>query len=161
MDTTRPSLLIRIRDRSDQAAWYEFDAIYRPMLHRFGLASGLNPTEADEIAQVCMTAVNQHIGSFEYDPKRGRFKGWLRTMVSNRIKNLMRDRRDVQAASQDFKRSADSAGSPEALFDKVWRQEHLRHCLRIVRKEVEETTFQAFAAYVVVPEKALTRRQDK
>ena len=38
MDTTRPSLLLRIRDRGDAGAWRTFDAIYRPMLYRFALA---------------------------------------------------------------------------------------------------------------------------
>ena len=32
IDTTRASLLLRIRDARDTHAWAEFDAIYRPML---------------------------------------------------------------------------------------------------------------------------------
>ncbi len=149
MDTTRPSLLLRVKDHRDQAAWYEFDTIYRPMLQRFAISRGLRQAEAEEIAQQCMTAVMKYIQGFEYDPKRGRFKGWLRTMVNNRIKNLFRDRREMQAESQDFKRVEESKDTPDELFDKVWRQEHLKHCLRLVRTEVEPSTFQAFVAYVM------------
>ena len=149
METTRPSLLIRVRNRGDQAAWYEFDTIYRPMLERFARARGLGATEAEEVAQECMAAVNRHIQSFDYDPRKGRFKGWLRTMVNNRIRNLLRDRHEVQAETQDFKRSAQREQSPEELFDKLWKQEHLKHCLRMIRSEVEESTFQAFVAHVM------------
>ncbi len=149
MDTTRPSLLIRIRDHADQVAWSEFDAIYRPMLRRFGLARGLAQTEADEIAQVCMASISKYIGGFEYNPQKGRFKAWLRTMVNNRFKNLLRDRRDKQAESQDFKNAQEPGESPDELFDRLWRQEHLKHCLRLIRSEVEESTFKAFVAYVM------------
>ncbi len=152
METTRPSLLIRVRNRQDQAAWEEFDGLYRPMLHHFALARGLNPTEAEEIAQQCMTAVCEHIAGFEYDPGKGRFKGWLKTLVSNRIKNMLRGRHQQQAESQDFKRPQEREESPDDIFDQCWRQEHLKHCLRLIRTEVEETTFQAFVAYVMKEE---------
>ncbi len=149
MDTTRHSLLIRVRDQADQAAWVEFDGIYRPMLQRFARARGLDPAAADEIAQQCMTAVHRYIGGFEYDPTRGRFKAWLRTMVNNRVKNLVRDRRDMQAETGELRRVPEPGDSPETLFDTVWRQEHLRHCLRRIKTEVEDSTFRAFVAYVM------------
>jgi RNA polymerase sigma-70 factor (ECF subfamily) len=149
METTRPSLLIRVRNRGDQAAWVEFDTIYRPMLERFARARGLGAAEAEEVAQECMAAVTRYIQGFEYDPRKGRFKGWLRTMVNNRIRNLLRDRHEVQAETQDLKHSAQREPTPEELFDKLWKQEHLKHCLRMIRSEVEESTFQAFVAHVM------------
>jgi RNA polymerase sigma-70 factor (ECF subfamily) len=96
-----------------------------------------------------MTTVAERIGSFEYDPQRGRFKGWLRTMVKNRVRNLLRDRRHLQAASQDFKRMQEPGPAPDELFDKLWRREHLKHCLRLIKTEVDESTFKAFVAYVL------------
>ena len=149
MDTTRPSLLIRVRNRGDQIAWQEFDSVYRPLLYRIALARGIGATEAEEIAQQCMAAVNRYIDSFDYDPKRGKFKGWLATMVNNRIKNLLRDRRDAQARTQDFDGLRETGLSPDEVFDKLWRQEHLRHCLRLIKSEVEESTFRVFVAYVM------------
>ncbi len=38
---TRESLLIRLADAADAAAWDEFVAIYRPMILRLGLRKGL------------------------------------------------------------------------------------------------------------------------
>ena len=35
------------------------------------------------------------------------------------------------------------------FVDKVWREEHLAHCLRRVRREIEDSTFRAFRAYVI------------
>ncbi|MBN2562780.1 MAG: sigma-70 family RNA polymerase sigma factor [Phycisphaerae bacterium] len=149
MRTTRASLLMRIKDRRDQTAWREFDAIYRPMLYRFATARGLDDAGAEDVVQQCMVAVQEHIVRFDYDPRKGRFKGWLRTLVNNRVRNLLRDRHDQIAESKDFKRDQEREQSPEEIFDKLWMDEHLKHCLRLVRGEVEEATFKAFQHYVI------------
>lgn len=149
MDTTRPSLLVRIRNHEDSAAWTTFDDIYRPMLQRFALACGLNPVDAEEVAQQCLTAIQEHIGSFEYDPEKGRFKAWLRTIVNNKVRNLLRDRRDRQAESRQFNELPTQEDSPEEVFEKLWMQEHLWHCLRELQKDVEEKTYKAFQYYVI------------
>ncbi len=39
--------------------------------------------------------------------------------------------------------------APEEVFDSIWLQEHLWHCLRELRDEVEPATYRAFLAYVV------------
>lgn len=149
MQTTRASLLMRIRDRRDAAAWGEFDAIYRPMLLRFATLRGLEHAAAEDVVQQCLLAVQEHIERFDYDPKKGRFKGWLRTMVNNRIRNLLRDRHETPAESQDFKRDQEREESPEETFDRLWMEEHLRHCLQRIRGETDELTFRAFEWYVL------------
>lgn len=149
MQTTRASLLVRIKDRRNSAAWGEFDAIYRPMLHRFAIMRGLDDASAEDVVQQCMTAIHNHIEGFDYDPSKGRFKGWLRTLVNNRIRNLARDRHDRPAESQDFKQDQAREPSPEEAFDHIWMEEHLKHALRLVRDEVDQQTFTAFQRYVM------------
>ncbi len=149
MDTTRPSLLLRIRDRGDVAAWHLFDALYRPMLERFAQARGLSPADAEDVAQHCLAQIAEHIGEFAYDPARGRFKGWLRTLVNNRIRNLIRDRHEEQADTQDFQSPQTREAAPEADFERIWLEEHLWHCLRALQVEVEDSTYRAFVAYVI------------
>ncbi len=149
MDTTSQSLLIRVRNASDFDAWAQFDRIYRPMLTRFSVASGLTDADAEDVVQHCMTAISQHIKSFEYDPARGRFKGWLRTLVSNRIRNLRRGTREFAADSHEFERPQSTESSPDDLFDVIWQQELLSHCLAEVRKDVAESSYAAFEALVL------------
>lgn len=150
MDTTRVSLLLRIKNRDDGVAWREFDAIYRPMLRKFALAYGADATEADDVVQHCMAAIHKHIDRFEYDPSKGRFKGWLKTLVNNRIRNLIRKRKERIAMTGDFAAAAAAESQdPEAVFEKIWMDEHLTHALRLVRREVEEKTFNAFVDYVI------------
>jgi RNA polymerase sigma-70 factor, ECF subfamily len=150
MDTTRVSLLLRIKDRQDGAAWREFDDVYRPMLRRFALTYGADATEADDVVQHCMTAIHEHIDRFEYDPSKGRFKGWLKTLVNNRIRNLIRKRKERIAMTGEFAGvTANADDDPEAIFERIWMDEHLKHALKLVSREVEEKTFNAFVDYVI------------
>jgi RNA polymerase sigma-70 factor (ECF subfamily) len=149
VDTTCPSLLLRIRDRSDPGAWRTFEAVYRPMLERFARARGLAREDAEDIAQECLATISERIGEFSYDPQKGRFKAWLRTLVNNRVRNWLRDRREQQGHSADFEAAQQREPAPDAAFDRIWLEEHLWHCLRELRAEVEEPTFLAFQHYVI------------
>jgi RNA polymerase sigma factor (sigma-70 family) len=149
LDTTRPSLLLRIRDRGDAAAWREFDALYRPLLERFARARGLSPENAEEVAQHCLTQLCDRIAEFTYDPTKGRFKSWLRTLVNNRVRNLLRGGREQPLATGELEMPKEREPAPEEVFDRIWLQEHLWHCLRRLRDEVEPVTYRAFLAYVI------------
>jgi len=149
MDTTRASLLIRIKDLRNARAWSEFDAIYRPILHRYATARGLDEVDAEDAVQHGMAALHKHIERFDYDPDKGRFRGWLRTVVNNHVRNLLKKRREPIGESQHFKSMENREESPEAAFDRMWMEEHLKYCLRNVRTEVDENTFVAFQRYVI------------
>ena len=149
MKTTRASLLVRIKDPGNASAWHVFDEIYRPLLVRYAQSRGLEHADAEDIAQRCMVTIHQHIGGFDYDPQKGKFKSWLRTLVNNRVRNFWRDRREQQGETKDFRQLPDREQSPEHVFEQLWMQEHLWHCLRQIRAEVDETTFKAFQRYVI------------
>lgn len=149
MHATRPSLLLRIRDPHDATAWEVFDSIYRPMLRRYAIGRGPSDAEAEDIAQQCVADVHRKIGEFEYDPAKGRFKGWLKTMVANRVRNHWRDRRERQADTRLFERNAASEPSPDERFEQLWMHEHLWHRFRAIQREVDQSTSRAFEGYVL------------
>lgn len=146
---TRASLLIKIRDSGDSNAWQEFDRIYRPMLRRFALARGLGNADADDVTQQCMAAVHKHITSFQYDPTKGRFKSWLRTLANNRIRNLHRARRPQGAISEDFEQEQEREKAPDEVFEQLWMSAHLKYCLQQIRSEVGSVGFRAYKLYVI------------
>ena len=149
MNTTQASLLLRIKDRRDKQAWTEFDAIYRPLLQRFALSCGLGEADAEDVVQHCMESVQKHIEEFRYDPTRGRFRGWLRTIASNRIRTLRRRRIEASAGSGAFDNIPNDDTSPEDAFARLWMEEHLKHCLDRVRSETDDRSFRAFVKYVI------------
>lgn len=149
MDTTRPSLLLRVRNPADGAAWRTFDQIYRPLLVRYAQRRGLSHSDAEDVAQDCLEAIARHIGSFNYDPGRGRFKSWLKAVVNNRVRNLARKRQEHEAESGLIERADSPEPAPDAAFDQVWMEQHLWHCIRRLQTEVDDATYRAFVAYVI------------
>ena len=144
MDTTRVSLLLRLKARDNSQAWQEFTAIYRPILLRYARACGLDAHDAEDIAQECLAQVNLSIGRFEYDKRRGGFKRWLRVMVKRRVINRLRKRRECLAESGVFRRPQEREELPEDEFERIWLDEHLRFCLTKLRDEVEPRTCEAY-----------------
>lgn len=147
LDTTRPSLLLRIRDPADTGAWELFDAIYRPILHRYARTWSLDFTDAEDVVQHALSAVHQGADRFEYDPQRGSFRGWLRTVANNHIRNMLRGRERELPDHDQAMAEADTL-SDEDVFDRVWQQEHLWHCLRELETEVGEQTYRIYYRHV-------------
>jgi len=149
MKTTQASLLLRVRDHADSGAWEEFVALYRPLLMRYARARGLAVEDAEDVTQHCLTAVTRKISDFEYDPVRGRFRGWLKKMVNNRVATLLSRRRERNAGSAELRRPQEREKEPEAVWEQVWLEEHLRYCCEHVSGEVRPHTYEAFRRVAV------------
>jgi RNA polymerase sigma-70 factor (ECF subfamily) len=150
MKTTRASLLLRVRDRGDSDAWEEFVALYRPLLVRYALRRGLAADEAEDVAQYCLLVMARKIDRFEYDPNRGRFRGWLRKMVNDRVASVCRDRRERLAESDDFKRPQEREEQPDRVWQRIWLEEHLKYCMKQVRGHFTPKTLEAFKRFALL-----------
>ncbi len=148
-DTTHGSLLLRVRDPRDEEGWRTFYDIYSPLILRYAQARGLRPADAEEILQECMTALARSMRTFEYSPDKGRFKGWLRSMVNHQVVSLFRRRRDRNAGEDQLSILPDTDPSVSAVWDKSWRVQRLTYCLEQVRSEVAPKTYDAFCRYVL------------
>lgn len=89
---TRPSLLARLKDWSQQTAWREFDRDYAPLLRNVARKAGLTDAETDEVVQETLIAVAKKIGQFEHAGNRGSFRAWLYQQARWRIADQFRAR---------------------------------------------------------------------
>src|SRR2546422_510842 len=92
---TRPSLLARLKDWSQQTAWREFDQDYAPLLRNVARKAGLTNAEADEVAQETLIAVAKKIGEFKHAGNRGSFRAWMYQQTRWRIADQFRARARV------------------------------------------------------------------
>ncbi|MBI4325468.1 MAG: sigma-70 family RNA polymerase sigma factor [Chloroflexi bacterium] len=106
---TRPSLLARLKDWSQQTAWREFDHDYAPLLRNVARKAGLTDAEADEVAQETLIAVAKKIGEFKHAGNCGSFRAWLYQQARWRIADQFRLRK--RAACHD----ETSLGAPASL----------------------------------------------
>ena len=147
---TSPSLLIRIRDRGDHPAWSQFVAIYQPLIHGFARKHGLQEADAADLTQEVLRAVARSAGRFDYDPRRGTFRGWLFTVVRNKLRNFLEARqRQVQGSGDTGVEAAlnqqpTPADGPEAEWDREYERRLFTWAAEQVKGTVQESTWQAF-----------------
>lgn len=95
---TNPNLLVRLRDRGDEQAWFEFVELYRPAILRLARRRGMPPADCEDLAQGVLLSVAGAIDRWEPDPSRGRFRTWLHTIARRKVIDALR-RRPVSVVS--------------------------------------------------------------
>lgn len=135
LDSTHPSLLERLRDFGDHAAWREFDVRYRKLILRYCQRRGLQPADAEDIRQVAVIALARSLDRFVYRPELGRFRDYLGTIV----KNLIHNRHSRAARSAELPLSDAAELLAPAQSDEVWEEEWTLHHYRTAMQKVRET----------------------
>lgn len=146
---TRPSLLLRIRNADDGAAWREFAEIYGPLIHRFARKQGLQDADAADLAQDVLYAVAGAIGRLNYDRQLGRFRGWLLTVARSKLSNLVARRKRQPQGSGDTDlheslQSLPSSPEDETYWDAEYEKRLFEWAAERVRPGFQQTTWQAF-----------------
>ena len=147
---TSASLLLRIRDRGDHAAWSRFVEVYQPLIHGFARKHGLQEADAADLTQEVLRAVARAAERLDYDPRRGTFRGWLFTVVRNKLRNFLEARqRQVQGSGDTGVLEALNAqptpiDGPEEEWDREYERRLFTWAAEQVKGTVQESTWQAF-----------------
>ncbi len=146
-ETTQPSLLSRVRNPADDAAWREFDAKYRELILRYCRARGLQTADAEDVRQIAMANLAKSLRSFEYKPARGRFRGYLGKVVRTAVSRHFA-RPDGQARALDthvlVTFEADDAGQADEVWEREWVRHHYRLAMQNVRTAFDPNSVQIF-----------------
>lgn len=164
-------MLSALRNMRDHAGWHQFHMLYRPMLLAVAHRSGLSEQDAQDVVQDTIVEVAKQMPSFHYDRKRGRFKGWLLTIVRRRIANVWRGKKYNSGGQRVNREEVTDPAQIEAgaeatdwEFERAWDEEWREHALRMaqehIKREVEPVQFQAFQLNVLkgIPARETARR---
>lgn len=135
MNTTRGTLLERVRDPEDAQAWEQFFGLYAPLLEGYARALGLRTADAEEIRDQCLATVVQRMSDFHYERARGSFKAWLHRIARDKVVDWMRKPREERTETALARALPDDQGEPDAVWEREWRAEHVRFALEEVRRE--------------------------
>jgi len=146
---TSQTLIARVKDPADAAAWNEFVAIYRPVIYRMARRRGLQDADAHDLAQKVMLAVCRAIQHWEPAADRPPFRAWLATLSKNAIINaLSRRRPDAGSGStQTLERlNEQAADDPQTTAELALesRRETLRWAAEQIRGEFSEAIWRMF-----------------
>jgi RNA polymerase sigma factor (sigma-70 family) len=147
---TRVSLLLRLRDSQDDRAWEEFVELYAPLIHGFICKHGLQEADAADVMQEVFRAVARAIKRFDYNAQRGSFRGWLFTVVRNKLRTfLARRKRECRGSGDsEVQKLLSKVPSPQEDTTELWELECERRrfdwAAERARSEVHDSTWQAF-----------------
>ena len=149
--TTRVSFLAALKEGPRDLAWAEFHTRYGELLYRYARGRGASDAEAEDVTQEVEMYLFKAMGQFEYDPKKGGFRSYLRRSVVNAV-GRRASRRSRQEASVDPAVLAlMSGGQPEEdpRWEREWRLHQLRWLLRSIADDFEPITMEAFRLHVL------------
>ena len=100
---TRLTLLDKLRDNHDDAAWADFAYYYRSYIYNIARRMNLGHDDANEIVQLVLLKSWNKLGEFNYDSEKGRFRGWLCRVTGNIIRNYFRDQKKRYVSIEEYK----------------------------------------------------------
>jgi RNA polymerase sigma-70 factor (ECF subfamily) len=147
---TRHSLILRLSDRRDIAAWDEFSALYRPLVFRLALSRGLQEADAHDVAQDVFLSIAKAVGDWKPDREHGRFRDWLYRVARNLTVNYLTRRKHLpwSAGGSDLVQLLHEQCDPRSVdaqaYDLELRREQFWRAADVVRTAVRPTTWDAF-----------------
>lgn len=104
LDESEPSAtsteLLRQAQANHQGAWEQLVSLYSRRMYRWCRRAGLQPADAGNVVQEALQAVARKLGDFRRDRPGDTFRGWLRRITDNKIRDHFRQQgRSLDAAT--------------------------------------------------------------
>ena len=147
---TNMDLLLQLKSDETvnrEMGWGIFVDRYGPIICGFARNAGLPSSEADDIMQTVLFNFFKVADQFEYDPSKGRFRGYLKRITLNAIRQRYRKKREGNLDTHGMKIAEDPRDDLEAVFDREWAEHLLSEAMTEARPKFEPKTWEAFELY--------------
>jgi RNA polymerase sigma-70 factor (ECF subfamily) len=91
-------LLLLLGNPTDAECWNNFVDRYAPKIYGWCRQRGLQEPDAEDVTQEVLTQLVQKLRTFAYDPDKGTFRGWLKTLTHHAWCDYMEKRRRTGGA---------------------------------------------------------------
>ena len=154
---TRSSLIQRLKATINGESWEEFFYTYWELIYNVARRAGLSEADAQDIVQETILKVHKSLDRFEYNRKRGTFKGWLRTVTRSRLNDFFKKRQRRPALNQPLEEAADELQNledPEGpeiekIWDEEWNRNLIQAALSRTKKLSSPKQFQIFKCHYI------------
>jgi RNA polymerase sigma factor (sigma-70 family) len=147
---TRASLLARLGDPQDRAAWQQFVGLYGRLVYGFVRQRGLQDADAADLTQEIFLSIARAAGRWRYDPRQGTFRGWLYAVTRNQLARFLRRRRSQplgnggSSAQWLLAEQPDPGADTEGTWEQEFQRQLFRQAAELLRDGFAPTTWQAF-----------------
>lgn len=140
--STSPSLLVRLRQPGDKAAWDRFVGLYSPLIYRWGVVQGLSSDDAADLVQDVLVVLLRKIPEFDYDPNQ-RFRGWLRAIALNKVRERNRYIASRNMTALYSNESALATNQSDCFEESEYRSFLVNRALDLMKSHFPEQQWQA------------------
>jgi len=147
---TNMDLLLQLKSDETvnrEMGWGIFVDRYGPIICGFARNAGLPSSEADDIMQTVLFNFFKVADRFEYDPSKGRFRGYLKRITLNAIRQRYRKKQEGNLDTFGMEAAEDPRDGLEAAFDREWAEHLLSEAMTEARPKFEPKTWEAFEMY--------------
>jgi RNA polymerase sigma-70 factor (ECF subfamily) len=146
---TGSTLLVLLRDPDSPEAWKAFVRRYTPTLLSWCRQWQLQQTDAEDVTQEVLHRLAVHMRRFPYDPTKGHFRSWLKTLARHAWSDLRDARRRAGWGSGDpaIQQLLDDQVDPSQLaetLDPEFAREVYEEARARVQLRVSRSTWHAF-----------------
>ncbi len=147
---TRASLILRLPDAADVAAWDEVVSIYSPLIRRMAINRGMQAADADDLVQIVFTAMSRSVEKWIARPDRGGFRAWLLRIARNAAVNHLTRRatRTLAVGGDEATEQLAEMPAPDCeiseQFDLAYRKSTFEYAAKKVKQQVSKSTWDAF-----------------
>ena len=147
---TRASLILRLKNAEDVAAWNDFVAIYAPVLFRVACRHGFQIADAENLIQEVLLSISRALPQWLQREDRGSFRAWLLKIARNEAVDMLARRatrplgKDGLEAERLLAEVPDHRGDLSSQFDLEYEQAVFQWAAAQVRDSVSDTTWQSF-----------------
>jgi RNA polymerase sigma-70 factor, ECF subfamily len=133
-------------------AWHEFHERYAPMIAEFARRFGVPAHAVDDVSQDVLLAFFSVSPAFEYDPAKGRFRGFLKTCTSHAVLKHLKN--SGPSGEVSLTEAHLNSIEVDSAWEDIWEQELLHRAIAQLRAHYSKTranrkTFRAFEEYVL------------
>lgn len=160
MENTSLSLLNRLCESPESETWDRLVELYAPLLKAWLRKYDVQASDADDLVQEVLVAVSKGLGKFKHEGHVGAFRGWLKAILVNRLRNFWRarDRHPQAGLRSDIDEQLTQLGDPASELSQIWNREHdqyvLRQLLMLAEPHFAPTTWKAFCRVAFDGERA-------
>lgn len=143
---TRSSLIAGLKIFS-QERWTNFVLVYSPLLRYWIQRKGVPSATIDDVLQESLQSICIGIDGFERNEAKGKFRGWLRTIVERRVADLFRNKPAEMTVSPLVLANVPTPGQkdPTTIEEEMRLLREIRaRALELVRQSTAEKTWQMF-----------------
>lgn len=143
---TSLGLLARAQARQEEA-WRRLVELYGPLVFHWCRRAGLGDDDTADVFQEVFQAVSQHLPRYRHDRSGDTFRGWLRTICRNKIRDHFRAAPAQGAGGSEALRALHEVPDPlpdDEADDRNWHARQVGQVLAWIEGDFDPRTWRAF-----------------